>query len=153
MSLFDVNSFEQSHEIIKEVYEMSQLKTCPIEATFRIIGKRWTVLILREMFMGTKQFNRMHEKVSGITSKMLSLRLRELERNKIIERKIVSKYPIRVEYELTELGEKLGPLLLLAASFSMQQLPKVIFKDGKPRDPRKLITKYQESQLGSSAHT
>ena len=82
-----------------------------------------------------KQFNRFHENIPGITAKMLSLRLRELEKNRVIERRIVSKYPLRVEYELTELGRELGPLLLEAVSFSMRALPKVVFKDGKPRDP------------------
>jgi DNA-binding HxlR family transcriptional regulator len=127
--------------MINKVYEIPGLKTCPIEATFRIIGKRWTVLILREMFRGVTQFNRFHESIEGVTSKMLSLRLRELERNKIIIRKIISDHPVRVEYELTELGQKLGPLLLLAASFSMRQLPKVVFKDGKPRDPMELTAR------------
>ena len=141
MSLFDMQYVEKSQKMINKVYEMPGLKTCPIEATFSIIGKRWTVLILREMFRGVKQFNRFHENIEGMTSKMLSLRLRELERNKIISRKIISDHPVRVEYELTELGQKLGPLLLLAASFSMRQLPKVIFKDGKSRNPMELTTR------------
>jgi DNA-binding HxlR family transcriptional regulator len=128
-------------EMIDGIYERSELKACPVEVTFRIIGKRWTALILREFFRGEKQFNRFHEKVKGITPRMLSLRLRELEKNRIISRQIVSKYPIRVEYELTELGHKLGPLLLQAAAFSMRDLPKAVFKDGKSRDPMKMLQK------------
>jgi len=134
-----MESVERSHRIISEMYEREDLKACPIEITFRIIGKRWTVLILREMFTGVNQFNRFHENIKGITPRMLSIRLRELEKEKIVDRIITSKYPVRVEYRLTELGEKLGPVLLLAAFFSMRQLPKAVFRDGKPRDPMKLI--------------
>jgi len=125
--------------LLDEIYEMDEIKMCPIEVTFKIIGKRWTVLILREMFRGEKQFNRFHDNIKGITSKMLSLRLRELEKNGIIKRRILSEYPVRVEYHLTDLGRRLGPLLLEAASFSMQELPRSVFKDGKPRDPIEVL--------------
>jgi DNA-binding HxlR family transcriptional regulator len=51
----------------------------------------------------------------------------------IIKRSIVSEYPIRVEYELTDLGKEFEPVLLAAGSFSMRYMPEVVFKDGKPR--------------------
>ena len=133
------NLSDSPAKIIDEIYGISELKNCPIESTFRIIGKRWTVLILRELFRGVTQFNRFHENIKGITTRMLSLRLKELEKNKIIERKIVSVYPVRIEYGFTELGYKLGPLLLEAASFSMRELPNTVFKDGVPRDPKNLL--------------
>ena len=134
--------FEMEREVIDEIYHMSELRACPLDTTFRIIGKRWTILILRELFRDVKQFNRFHENIKGITAKMLSLRLRQLEENGIIKRKIVSEYPVRVEYELTELGRELGPLLLQAVAFSMRRLPKVVFKDGRSRDPEKLVQRY-----------
>jgi DNA-binding HxlR family transcriptional regulator len=112
---------------------MSQLKSCPIETTFKIIGKRWTVLIIREMLRGTAQFNRFLGNIEGITPKVLTQRLRELQQFGIVRRRIVSDYPIRVEYELTDLGKEFEPVLLAAASFSMRHMPKIVFKDGKPR--------------------
>jgi DNA-binding HxlR family transcriptional regulator len=112
---------------------MPQLKSCPIETTFKIIGKRWTVLIIREMLRGTTQFNRFLENIEGITPKVLTQRLRELQQFGIVRRRIVSDYPIRVEYELTDLGKEFEPVLLAAASFSMRHMPKIVFKDGKPR--------------------
>lgn len=112
---------------------MPQLKSCPIEATFKIIGKRWTVLIVREMFRGTTQFNRFTENIEGITPKVLTERLRELQKLGIVRRRIVSDYPIRVEYGLTDLGKEFEPVLLAAASFSMRHMSEVVFKDGKPR--------------------
>ena len=122
--------------IIETVYNMPELKSCPIETTFRIIGKRWTVLIIREMFRGQKQFNRFMENIEGISPKVLTERLRELEHFGIIRRKIVSEYPVKIEYSLTDLGKGFEPVLLSAVSFSMKYMPKIIFKDGKPRMPK-----------------
>jgi DNA-binding HxlR family transcriptional regulator len=119
--------------ILEIVYNSPELKSCPIEATFRIIGKKWAVLIIREMFRGTTQFNRFLENIEGITPKVLTERLRELEKLGIIKRRIVSEYPVRVEYELTDLGKAFEPVLLAAGSFSMRYMPEVVFKDGKPR--------------------
>lgn len=119
--------------IIETVYNNQELKSCPIETTFRVIGKKWAVLIIREMFRGTRQFNRFLENIEGITPKVLTERLRELEKLGIVERSIVSDYPIRVEYKLTDLGKEFEPVLLAAASFSMRYMPKLVFKDGRPR--------------------
>jgi DNA-binding HxlR family transcriptional regulator len=122
--------------IIETVYNMPELKSCPIETTFKIIGKRWTVLIIREMLRGHKQFNRFMENIEGISPKVLTERLRELEHLGIVRRKIVSEYPIKIEYSLTDLGKGFEPVLLSAASFSMKYIPKTIFKDGKARIPK-----------------
>jgi DNA-binding HxlR family transcriptional regulator len=119
--------------MIEIVYNSPELKSCPIETTFKIIGKKWTVLIIREMFRRTTQFNRFLENIDGVTPKVLTQRLRELEKLGIIKRRIVSEYPIRVEYGLTDLGKAFEPMLLAAGSFSMRYMPEIVFKDGKPR--------------------
>jgi DNA-binding HxlR family transcriptional regulator len=119
---------------------MSELKSCPIEATFRIIGKRWTVLIIREILRGNTQFNRFKENIEGISPKVLTERLRELEHLGIIRRRIVSEYPLRVEYNLTDIGRGFELVLLSAASFSMKYMPRTVFKDGKPRTPEIILS-------------
>ena len=119
---------------------MPELKSGPIETTFRIIGKRWTVLIIREILRGHTQFNRFIENIEGITPKVLTERLRELEHLGIIRRRIVSEYPVRLEYSLTDLGKGFEPVLLSAASFAMKYMPKTVFKDGKTRTPREILT-------------
>jgi DNA-binding HxlR family transcriptional regulator len=119
--------------MIEIVYNSAELRSCPIEATFRVIGKKWTVLTIREMLRGTTQFNRFLENIEGVTPKVLTERLRELEKLGIIKRRIVSEYPIRVEYGLTDLGKAFEPVLLAAGAFSMRYMPEVVFKDGKPR--------------------
>ena len=125
--------------IIETVYNIPELKSCPIETTFRIIGKKWTVLIIREILRGHKQFNRFMGNIVGITPKVLTERLRELERLGIIKREIISEYPIRIEYSLTEIGRGIEPVMLSAASFSMKYMPRVVFKDGKPRSPKMIL--------------
>jgi len=119
---------------------MPKLKSCPIEAAFRIIGKRWTVLIIREILRGNRQFNRFMENIQGISPKVLTERLRELEQLGIIRRRIMSEYPLRVEYSLTDMGKGFEPVLLSAASFSMMYMPRTVFKDGKPRALEQLLS-------------
>lgn len=135
----DTTNNNLSCSIINRVYSTSELKSCPIETTFKIIGKRWTILIIREILIGNTQFNRFMENIRGISPKVLTERLRELERLGVIRRKIVSKYPLRVEYSLTDMGKGFEQVLLSAASFSMMHMPRSVFKDGKPRTPNQLL--------------
>jgi DNA-binding HxlR family transcriptional regulator len=130
---------ETNCSIIATFSNRSELKSCPIETTFKIIGKRWTVLIIREILKGNTQFNRFLENIEGISPKVLTERLRELERLGIIRRRIVSEYPVRVEYSLTDMGKGFEPVLLSAASFSMEYLPRIVFRDGIPRTPNQLL--------------
>jgi DNA-binding HxlR family transcriptional regulator len=131
---------DKNCSIIETVYNMPELKSCPIETTFRIIGKRWTVLVIREILRGHTRFNRFIENIEGITPKVLTERLRELEDLGIIRREIISEYPVSVEYSLTDVGKGFEPVLLSAASFSMKYMPKTVFKDGKPRTPKEILT-------------
>ena len=129
--------------MIESVYNSPELKSCPIETTFKIIGKKWTVLIIREILRGTTQFNRFLGNIEGITPKVLTERLRELQKFGIVRRRIVSEYPVRVEYEMTDLGREFEPVLLAAASFSMKNMSKIVFKDGKPRNPDDFVMQLQ----------
>jgi DNA-binding HxlR family transcriptional regulator len=85
--------------------------TCPVEVTLRILGGRWKVLILRELFIETKRFNELHRSLPGITQKMLTQQLRELEQEEIILRTVYPQVPPKVEYTLTGRGETLRPVL------------------------------------------
>jgi DNA-binding HxlR family transcriptional regulator len=116
---------------IEKVYNNPDLKNCPIELTFKIIGKKWSPLILRDMFRGITQFNRLLENNEGLTPKVLTQRMRELQKGGIIRRTVITESPIRVKYELTDLGKQLEPVLLAAGTFSMKHLPKAVFKHGK----------------------
>ena len=85
--------------------------TCEVESTLKVIGGRWKVLIIRELIEGVKRFGELQRSLNGITQKMLSQQLRELEENGIIHREVYPQIPPKVEYSLTLLGESLKPIL------------------------------------------
>lgn len=85
--------------------------SCPVEATLEAIGGRWKVLILHELFNGTKRFGELHRSLHGITQKMLTQQLREMERDGLVHREIYMQVPPKVEYSLTPLGKTLQPVL------------------------------------------
>jgi DNA-binding HxlR family transcriptional regulator len=107
---------------------------CPINNTFQIMGKKFTVLILRNMiYLKQTRFNKLLDSIEGINGKILSVRLKEMEKDGLIERKIYHESPVRIEYDLTEKGRDLKPILEHMSAFSMKYFPKEIFKDGKAR--------------------
>ncbi|MFP5271053.1 winged helix-turn-helix transcriptional regulator [Coleofasciculus sp.] len=89
----------------------SERATCPVERTLEVIGGRWKVLILRELFEEVKRFGQLHRALHGITQKMLTQQLRELEADGIVHREVYLQVPPKVEYSLTPLGESLKPIL------------------------------------------
>src|SRR5574341_323473 len=124
---------------------MENMKCCPVENTFRVVGKKFTVLILRDMMNFHKsRFNQFLESVEGINPKTLSVRLREMERNGLIQRKVFPETPIRIEYYITEKGKALKPILEQMAAFSIQYCCEDVFKDGKPRTFREVFGKSME---------
>jgi DNA-binding HxlR family transcriptional regulator len=107
---------------------------CPVDNTFKIIGKKFTIHILRNMSMlNQNRFNQFLESIEGINPKTLSVRLREMEKNGLISRKIFPETPPRVEYTIAEKGLALKPVILAMAEFSMKYCAKDVFKDGKSR--------------------
>jgi DNA-binding HxlR family transcriptional regulator len=107
----------------------------PINNTFRLVGKKFTILIIRNMIhLRHSRFNHFLE-IEGINAKILSARLKEMERDGLIERKVYTETPIRVEYGITEKGRALEPILDQMSAYSMRYCAKDIFKDGKPRKP------------------
>jgi DNA-binding HxlR family transcriptional regulator len=113
-----------------------EMKCCPINYTFKFIGKKFTVLILRNMINGKQsRFNQLLSSIEKSNPKTLSTRLREMERLGLIKRKVYSnERPIRVEYSLTQKGLALQPILDMMAAYSMKYCSKDIFKDAKPRE-------------------
>jgi DNA-binding HxlR family transcriptional regulator len=89
---------------------------CPVEATLDILGGKWKVLILHQLFGGTKRFGELRRAIPAATQRMLTLQLRELERDEVLTRHVYAEIPPKVEYTLTELGASLeGPMNELLA--------------------------------------
>ncbi|HET9946749.1 MAG TPA: helix-turn-helix domain-containing protein [Patescibacteria group bacterium] len=77
---------------------------CGVSKTLKIIGSKWTMLLLHNLFEGKKRFGELERALVGISPKTLSLRLQELETEGIINKKVFAEVPLHVEYTLTEKG-------------------------------------------------
>jgi DNA-binding HxlR family transcriptional regulator len=120
----------------KNVYlwKRGDMKCCPIDTTFRLVGKKFTILIIREMMQDKTRFNQFLDSIEGINPKILSARLKEMERSGLIKRKVYSaETPVRIGYFLTEKGSALRSILDQMALFSMRYCAKEVFRDRKPR--------------------
>lgn len=102
-------SLDTTHKYESPV-DTASITACPIEHTMHIIGGKWTFLILRDLFHGTKRFGELERALHGISPRTLSLRLKELEQQNIIQRTVYSEIPPHVEYSLTERGITLRPI-------------------------------------------
>ena len=87
------------------------LPACPVETTLSLISDKWTVVIIRDLLTGTKRFNELMRSVTGITQKVLTSHLRNMEANGLLVRKVYPEIPPKVEYTLTETGYSLKPIL------------------------------------------
>ncbi|MFB6121195.1 MAG: winged helix-turn-helix transcriptional regulator [Halobacteriaceae archaeon] len=85
---------------------------CALSSTAKLIGKKWhPVIVARLLERDPLGFNRLQEAVDGISSKVLSDSLEDLEEKQLVERTVVSEKPFRVEYALTDTGESLEPVV------------------------------------------
>lgn len=107
-----------------EVMEAELSPYCQIYSrAIEIIGRRWTGAILRALMSGRTRFNDIAHTVPGLSDRLLSERLKELEAEGIIARTVTPSTPVRVEYGLTEAGEALVPVVFTIAGWAEQWLP------------------------------
>ncbi len=86
-------------------------ETCPVCLTAEVVCQKWTLLLVRDLAEGTSRFCELERSLAGISPRTLSLRLRALEEEGIVERQSFGEVPPRVEYALTEKGRALLPLI------------------------------------------
>ncbi|MBD7960039.1 winged helix-turn-helix transcriptional regulator [Comamonas avium] len=85
---------------------------CVVEVTLSVMGGTWKPVILFHLLHGKKRFSELSRTIGSITQRMLTLQLRELEASGIVLRTVHAEVPPRVDYELTELGRSLQPVLV-----------------------------------------
>lgn len=111
---------------------MVNFKCCPIEIAIEHIGKKWAINIIRDLFEGRKRFNEFLKANKNLSTKMLSARLKELEKDEIIEKKVVQMSPVIIEYRLTKKGLGLNRILYELGRFSIIEYGKEVF-DKEPK--------------------
>jgi DNA-binding HxlR family transcriptional regulator len=102
---------QELHEIRSMRWQQIDTMTCSIARTLSVVGDRWTMLIIRDVFLGIRRFEGIQQDL-GLTPHRLSDRLRKLVRDGILRRVAYEKRPLRFEYRLTEKGVDLYPLIV-----------------------------------------
>lgn len=96
---------------------------CPVTTTATLIGRKWHPVVIHRLLEKDRLgFNALKTEVDGVSSKVLSDTLDDLEDKEIVDRAVVSEKPFRVEYSLTEFGASLGPVIYAMAEWGMEHL-------------------------------
>ena len=97
--------------------------SCPVSCTLDLIGDRWTLLIIRDMiFLGKQRFEEFLESPEGISTNILANRLKLLEELELVEKKPYGNHSRRMNYQLTEKGKSLRPVLRVMAAWGLKHL-------------------------------
>lgn len=99
---------------------------CPTRRVLDLIGDKWSVLIIGMLEDGPKRFSQLQRSIGGISQKMLTQKLRSLERDGIISRTLYPEVPPRVDYELTPLGETLCAPIEAVRHWAEQHIDEVV---------------------------
>lgn len=98
---------------------------CPVEAALDVIGNKWKGIILFHLLSGLKRFNELKRLIPDVSQRVLTLQLRELEKDNVIKRKVYPQVPPKVEYSLSELGLSLEPVLVALREWGEQFMVKI----------------------------
>jgi DNA-binding HxlR family transcriptional regulator len=113
---------------------------CPIRSSLGILGKKWAMLLLRDIgILGVDRFNRLLDSIPGLTPRVLSMRLKELEKEGFIKCVEKGKSPIIVRWTITEKGRDVIPILLQFTAFGSKWHADLVFEDKSPRKPDELF--------------
>ena len=88
-----------------------ELPACPVATTVSLIGSKWKLLIMRNLLARPWRFNELRKDLDGISQKVLTAQLRQMEESGLLTRRVYAEVPPRVEYTLTDLGYSLKPIL------------------------------------------
>lgn len=97
---------------------------CPVEAALNVIGGKWKSIILYHLLEKTMRFNELKRLMPGITQRMLTKQLRELEADQLISRKVYPVVPPKVEYSMTPYGETLAPIIHALRDWGIKHMEK-----------------------------
>lgn len=99
---------------------------CPVSVTLDMLGDKWTLLVVRDLFRGLKRYGEFLESPEGIPTNILADRLKRLEKYGVIEKNAYQDNPVRYEYALTKKGTALGPVLKSIVNWANEYIPGTI---------------------------
>ena len=106
------------------------MSICPVEATLRVLGGKWKMLILFHLNGSTRRFSELKRSMPSITEKMLAQQLKELEADSVVSRKVYPQVPPKVEYSITEYGKSLQPVIRAMAKWGVEHTKRNGSKSG-----------------------
>lgn len=104
---------------------------CAVEASISLIDGKWKSVILFHLMAGTLRFNALRRAIPGVTQRMLTNQLRELEADGLIERKVYAEVPPKVEYSLSPLGQSLQPIILALKQWGDDNMHRFVRPEAK----------------------
>ena len=104
----------------RDMVKKEELPACPVATTVGLIGGQWKLLILRNLLARTWRFNELQRDLSGVSQKVLTENLREMEEDGLIIRTVYPEVPPRVEYSLSGLGESMRPIIRTMEAWGLE---------------------------------
>jgi DNA-binding HxlR family transcriptional regulator len=101
------------------------LESCPTRQVMATVGDKWAALIVNALADGPRRHGELRTTIAGSSQKMLTQTLRSLERDGIVSRTVTPSVPVRVDYELTDLGRDLLPLLAALKNWAEREFPRI----------------------------
>ena len=124
-----------------------KFQMCPIKASMGVLGRKWAMLVLRDIgFRKIDRFNRLLESIPGLTPRVLSMRLKELEQDGIIE-KTENGTPATSTWTLTEKGRDTLPILMRFIAFGSKWYANEVFEDKTPRSIQEIFTRPESQNI------
>lgn len=125
-----------------------KFQQCPIKASMGVFGRKWTMLLLRDVgFRKIDRFNHLLESIPGLTPRVLSMRLKELEKDGIIKKVQDETSQGIVRWALTEKGEDALPILMRLIAFGSKWYARDVFEDRVPRSLNEIFTKPEAQEI------
>ncbi len=125
-----------------------KFQTCPIKASMGVLGRKWAMLVLRDIgFRKIDRFNRLLESIPGLTPRVLSMRLKELEEDGIIQKVENDTTTTTVSWTLTEKGRDTLPILMRFIAFGSKWYADEVFEDKTPRSIEQIFTRPESQRL------
>lgn len=139
------SEFRRTHKNLDTKYKNQNVTymNCPVEASLGVLGKKWTIVIIRDIGVyGRDRFNLLLKSLNGIPPKVLATRLKELQRDGFVKRTAEKRVPpMVVRWSLTEKGIDAIRIGMMLAAFGSKWSADTVFEDKKPRRMREIFNR------------